>query len=242
MQYQLTDIAPPKPVLALLVLLLIWVTPAAGEEWTRLIDTNELQVDSRPYPGSSLQEVRGVIYLETSLNAVMALLKDADYNEQWVFRSGGARVVKEEGYERAYVHGVVDAPWPMQDRDTVVRFDYEQADDGDITISIVNFPDFLPVTEPYVRVPDFGGFWKLKPVGGGCVEVTYQVYGDPGGWVPVWMANYAAQTSVARTLENMPRAVKRYRDAHSDKVREVDNDGARPVGCLLRDSLAQAKP
>ena len=63
---------------------------------------------------------------------------------------------------------------------------------------------------------------ELVPQPDGWVEVTYQVRGDPGGWVPVWMANYAAVTSVIRTLENMVVAVERYRDARSPHVQELD--------------------
>tara|TARA_R110001599_G_scaffold353870_1_gene601394 strand:- start:190207 stop:190779 length:573 start_codon:yes stop_codon:yes gene_type:complete len=186
------------------------------------VDENGLLVERRAYSGSELREIRGRIRLNTSLNAVMALLKDADFNHQWVYRSVGARILQEEGYARAYVHGVIDAPWPMQDRDTVVRFDYWQEQSADITITITNVPDYLPQTGDYVRVPDFGGYWLLRPERDGWVEVTYQVFGDPGGWIPVWVANYAAVTSVTRTLQAMGAAVERYTNARSEFVREID--------------------
>ena len=195
-----------------------------AESWETVFEEGGLLVERRAYSGSALQEIRGVIRLEASLNAVMALLKDAEFNRQWVYRSGGARILEEEGFARAYVYGIVDAPWPMQDRDTVVRFDYRQEDSGEITITITNFPDFLPQAQEYVRVPDFGGYWRLRPQQHGWVEVTYQVYGDPGGWIPVWVANYAAVTSVTRTLQAIDSAVKHYTNAHSEFVREVSGD------------------
>jgi len=88
-------------------------------------------------------------------------------------------------------------------------------------ITITNTPDRMPPAEGLVRVPDFGGFWNLQPAGTGAVKVTYRVHGDPGGWVPIWIANYAAARSVIRTLENLPAAAERYRDARSDHVREL---------------------
>ncbi|MGL4564098.1 MAG: hypothetical protein ACRCVD_02285, partial [Halioglobus sp.] len=183
--------------------------------------SGDLLVQRRPYPGSALQEIRGITRIEASLNAIMALLKDAGFNQEWVYRSGGAKILQENGYAQAYVYGIVDAPWPMHDRDTVVRFDYQQqAATGIITITISNFPEFIPASPPYVRVPDFGGFWQLRPEADGWVEVTYQVYGDPGGRIPVWVANYAAVTSVTNTLRNMPEVIERYRDAHSPLVQE----------------------
>ena len=205
----------------LLLAQLFFSAAALAGDWQRVFTSATLWVDQRPYPGSALREIRGVARVAASLNALMALLKDAAFNRHWVYRSGGAKILEQNGYRQAYVYGVVDAPWPMQDRDTVVRFDYSQAPDTRvITITITNCPDFLPRDPRYVRVPDFGGHWQLRPLADGWVEVTYQVFGDPGGWIPVWVANYAAVTSVTRTLQALPEVVGRYRDAASVYVLE----------------------
>lgn len=193
------------------VLTLSLIAPAFGDDWAPVYLSDELRVERREYRGSPLEEIRGVTLLDASVRAALALLRDADFNRQWVYRSGGATILEEHGDSQAYVYGIVDAPWPMQDRDAVVRFDSQlQPETGEITITITNFPDFIPERAEYVRVPEFGGFWKLRPLDNYTVEVTYQVHGDPGGWVPVWLANIAAQTSVRRTLENMRRVVAGY--------------------------------
>jgi hypothetical protein len=190
-------------------------------DWQLVYSAESLQVQRRDYAGSNLDEIRGTVRLKASLNSIMALLKDAEFNIQWVYRSGGARVLEERGYAQAYVYGVVDAPFPISDRDTVVRFDYQQDPQTKvITVAITNVPDFLPAKDQLVRVPEIGGFWRLKPEGNGWVEVTYQVYGDPGGWLPDWLANRAALMSVQNTLRNMRSAVKHYRNARSEFVSE----------------------
>ena len=113
----------------------------------------------------------------------------------------------------------------MRDRDTVVRFDFRQQPETKvITIAITSFPEFIATKDEFVRVRDFAGYWKLRPEQDGWVEVTYQVYGDPGGWIPVWIANYAAARSVTRTLQNMRSAVKRYDRAQSEFVVEAVTD------------------
>jgi len=111
-------------------LILLLLLPIAAAGWEQVVSSDNLVVERRDYAGSALQEIRGVTRVKTSLNALMALLKDADFNRHWVYRSGGARILQENGYEQAYVYGIVDAPWPMQDRDTVVRFDYDQEFSG----------------------------------------------------------------------------------------------------------------
>ncbi len=211
---------PPRAYRLFLVLLLAPSVQAG--DWEPVYETDRLVVTRRDYHGSALKEIRGVTRLQASLNAVMALLKDAEFNHRWVYRSGGARILEENGYAQAYVYGIVDAPWPMSDRDTVVRFDFRQDPvSRDIHISITNFPGLVPPEPGLVRVPDFGGFWHLRPLPDGEVEVTYQVYGDPGGYIPVWAANHAASLSVIRTLQNMASVIDAYRHARSEFVLEA---------------------
>ena len=110
----------------------------------------------------------------------------------------------------------------MLDRDTVVRFDYQQDPiTKEIVVAITNFPNFIPHKAGFVRVPKFGGFWKLTPKQDGWVEVIYQVYGDPGGWIPVWLANRAALVSVQNTLAEMQSVVSRYEGVKSEFVDEL---------------------
>ena len=189
--------------------------------WELSYDSGDIRISERPYPGSPLREFRGERRLQARLGEVMALLRDADYNASWVYRSGGARILAAEGPQQAYVYGIVDAPWPIDDRDTIVRFDYRQDPGTDvITIDITNVPDYMPEQAGRVRVPDFGGFWQLVPLDGDEVAVIYQVRGAPGGFVPVWLANQAARLSVRKTLQNMPAAVARYRGRSDPAVRE----------------------
>ena len=191
----------------------------ADTAWRLRHSEGVLQVHSRPHAESSIEEFRGVTRVSARLSAVIALLQDADYNHHWVYRSGGATVLDRQGIATTWVYGVVDAPLPIRDRDTVVRFDLRQDPDSRvITIDILNQPDLVPPVAGLVRVPRFGGFWRLRPLAGGEVAVTYQVYGDPGGWVPAWLANYAALRSVIGTLQTMPVALQRYADAGTPGV------------------------
>ncbi len=210
-------------MLAICLIGLPALAPAQAAGWETLSAEQNLLLQRRPYHASPLDEIRGTTNIQSSLSAAVALLRDARFNEYWVYRSGGAEILQTQGYRTAYVYGVVDAPWPIQDRDAVVRFDYQQNPrNKTIVINIRNMPDFIAPKADYVRVPDFGGYWKLQPEPGGWIEVTYQVYGDPGGKLPVFLANHAAALSVKKTLLNMQSAVARYAGVRLPFVIERD--------------------
>ena len=213
----------PGGAAQLLMLVLFIAAPAMAQDWTLVYSSDNLRVLQRNYAGSALDEIKGVVRVKASLNAVMALLKDAPFNRHWVYRSGGARILKETGYAQALVYGVVDAPLPMSDRDTVVRFDYQQhPETKEITVTITNEPAFIEPQPGLVRVPDMGGYWHLQPLDDGWVQITYQIYGDPGGWIPAWLANHAAVLSVKHSLTNLIEVVERYANARSEFVAEPE--------------------
>ena len=189
----------------------LFIHPATASSWQQVVDKDNLTIYQRPYRQSPLYEIKGVTRVKSSLNALVALFRDADFNQQWVYRSGGAKILSQANQQQAYVYGVVNAPWPMQNRDAIIRFDFSQnQSDKVITITLNNFPNYIAKKHDLVRVPDFGGYWQLKPLSDGWVEITYQVHGDPGGWVPAWLANKAAQRTVGKTLENIQWAARQY--------------------------------
>ena len=72
---------------------------------------------------------------------------------------------------------------------------------------------------PAVGPGDYIGAYMVGSTGG-WVELTYQIHGDPGGWIPAWLANQAALLSVRHTLENLGAVVHRYANVRSDFVAE----------------------
>ena len=109
------------------MLVMLLATAAVGANaWKLVHETPDLRVERRDYKGSELDEIKGVLRIKASLNAVMALLKDAEFNRHWVYRSGGASILEDSGYPQAYVFGIVDAPFPMLNKLSVLSGEQEK--------------------------------------------------------------------------------------------------------------------
>ena len=59
-----------------------------------------------------------------------------------------------------------------------------------------------------VRVSKFEGFWQMRPVGEGQVEVIYQAHTEPGGSLPAWLANSFVVDVPLHTLLALRRLVE----------------------------------
>ena len=70
------------PVFAVIACLASGASIVQAGNWKTVFEQDGLLVEQRPYKDSPLMELRGQVNVRASLNAVMALLKDADYNQE----------------------------------------------------------------------------------------------------------------------------------------------------------------
>jgi hypothetical protein len=104
------------------------------------------------------------------------------------------------------------APWPVSDRDSVNRAEMlvEPAKHRVyLPFEAITFPK-LPPVKGVVRMPFMRGHWILIPVDGGkATQVEYQVFANPGGALPDWLANLASKTLPRETIAGLRRQVKK---------------------------------
>ena len=207
----------------LIPLILYPYTAHTEAAWNLALDKPNVKVYKRKVEASKFVEVKGITKIRSSLSSVVALLDDVESNREWVPNSGGARILSRPKSQETYVHGIINALWPLTDRDAVVNFLLTQDKiTSTATITMTNFPEYIPAQKSHVRVPLLKGFWRLTPQGDGMVEVVYQIHAEPGGIVPAWLVNAFAANTVYKTLINMRKAVKKekYKQAKPDYIEE----------------------
>ena len=82
-------------------------------------DKNGIKVYTRKIEGSSLKEFKGVTSIKTSLTSLVALMDDTDALTKWLHNCSAAKLVQSMNYYERITYTVINAPWPVSDRDTV---------------------------------------------------------------------------------------------------------------------------
>ncbi len=179
------------------------------EDWKRVKEGEGIQIFLSKTPESGFQTFRGVAILETSIETILTLFGDIQAHTQLLFRCTHSSLLKEISSCEYITYYVLDAPWPVMDRDSVnyIRVLDDPAS-SEVTITMKEYQGFLSAQPNRVRVSNFEGFWRLKPLNGGNVEVTLQLHVDPGGWLPAWIINRAVEVFPYKTLCNLKNMVK----------------------------------
>lgn len=217
------------PYAALLALLTVCIAqPSDAQEWILRKHDAEHGIDVYQRARSDGQlEFRGVTYVESRLSAFVALFRDVERMPQWVDRTSETRVIEQVSDTETYSHVFLDLPWPLRDRDAVMRVTLLQDPvDDSLTIAGRSAPERVPADERYVRMRSVDSHWRFTPQRDGKVLVEFEGFGDLGGkltgkgWRSV--TDSLVWTSPLRTLRNLQTVIgsAEYQAARFDFVRE----------------------
>jgi hypothetical protein len=194
----------------------------SGAAWELQRNDEQAMAYSRLDKATGLQVCRVETVMKTSLNALVAMQRDAARIPQWMDGVKSSRIVQEAD-DYYITHTLVPSPWPVKDRDSVVRSDIRQQDDGSVLIEFASVEGVVPPQKNYERVQNVKGCWCFTPLQDGKTRVEYEVMVDPGGKLPAWLVNRFALDVPYNSIKQMHKLVRdpQYQQARS-WIREVD--------------------
>lgn len=190
-------------------ILFFHVFVSAGEHWKLIKDDQDIEVYSRTNTDSLLNSAKGVVSLNTSLDDLLAVLADIKTCSQWLYQCKFAHTVKQASFVERYDYIVTDMPWPVWDRDVVVRSVFQQnRATKQVEIRFSSAPNLVPLKPGLVRVKRMQGRMLLTPQGKNTVQLVYEVSVDPAGKVPKWLVNQTAMDFPFYSLKNLRELIK----------------------------------
>ena len=190
-------------VLAVLALALgAGAAPAASTDWELARDEGGVSVYTRSQEGFEYLAFRGVVTVPYSVDEVVAVLDDIESYPGWYARCESARTVERRPDQWRIVHMKIDVPFPVTDRDAVVRVQRERQGERVVT-TIRSASDAVPEQSGYVRMARIEGSWTLEPDPAGGTRIVYEQVNDPSGSLPGWLANMMVTGQPLDTLNGL---------------------------------------
>lgn len=189
--------------------LLCSLTPQlpADPQWRLARDEQGIRIYLRTVPGSAYQAYRGEMEVAASIAAIRALHEDVSGSCRWVHACRSMRLLDYTG-DLAWTYTRIAMPWPVRDRDLVLRVRSETRPDGELIRHLQADAGRLPEQADALRVQQLQGEWRLQPLANGHTRVIYQVQTEPGGQVPAWLANSFVLDAPFNTLQALRRQLQ----------------------------------
>lgn len=202
--------------LGLMVPLFAASTPtdaASMAAWDTITREKGILVSTREEPGRQFPSFRGIGRIDASVWEIIAILEDADNHVDWMHDCNGSRVVAKVDSTHQIVYNRTDAPWPVSDRDIVLKSNFQVTKGGKeiwAKFEATRHGD-APEVDGVVRMPRLEGHYHLVALDDGHSLVEYRVNADPGGSLPDWLVTQTTKDLPLHTLLNLRQRVKSMR-------------------------------
>ena len=191
---------PSKHFLSLYFLLLLQFQVVGQEPWELFKDKEGIQVFTRANTVSSFKEFKATMRIEAGVNEFLAVLYDVEGLSDWAYNIIESKLLQRPDDMSQIYYAVAKTPWPYKDRDGIylnqIIWDKKAKL---LLVEIDMLEQDVEVSDNYVRMDGYG-YWQVKEVSAGQVEVIFQMQVDPGGSIKAWMANMFVSDSPYHTM------------------------------------------
>lgn len=178
-----TLLFPLTPVLA-------GALPGHDANWELRKESGDIRIYTTALPGSDFEAFKAVADLDVSVSQLMAVMINPESCMEWVHNCVISRAFGDGNFHDRYAYSVNDMPWPVQDRDYVIRIRTRGDDASGIVVMDLNaIPDARKDTEDYVRVEKSDTLYRFEPIGPNQTRMTWIQHTEPNGAIPSWLVN-----------------------------------------------------
>ena len=148
--------------------------------------------------------------IHAPLLEIVAVLHDPGRRPEWLPLCMEARLLREVNPLEYILYERVDAPWPVNDRDIVLRSQVKlNPADQSVRIVFQADPSFrVPPHKGVTRMQFLKGFFLLRSRGEEKTHVTYQLDAHPGGSLPDWMVEFASEDTPRENIVALREQVR----------------------------------
>ena len=185
---------------------------ARAQQWEELGTKDGVTIWQREIPGSSLVEFRGRGIVDASFKKILAVFHDDKRKTEWMNGCVDNKRLRVLGPGRNVFYNRTGSNFPLvSDRDVILESATDVwRDKRRIRIDAWSIDDpAMPPVDGVVRMPELRASWVLTVVEDGKTEVDYTVRADPGGALPAWVVNWAAESIPRKTILNLRAQVQK---------------------------------
>jgi len=202
------------------------------EEWTLRKEADHIRVYTIDQPDSSFKAFKAVAVLDTPIENLMAVMANPGSCVEWVHNCTESYAFGDGEFHDRFAYSVNDMPWPVTDRDYVLRIrTHGNQASGEIVMDLNAMPDQRAENGSRVRVDRSDTLYRFTPDGDKTRMVWIQ-HTDPNGSLPGWLVNSLLVDIPVRSMEELERIANREKYQGYELVYDKKGQltGVRPPG------------
>ena len=176
------------------------------EDWSLSIQQDGIEVYTKKVAGSRFDAFKATTMISAEYERVKEVILDYPNYPKWYQDYKKGEILERLSQDKIVVHSIIDAPFPIKDRDSVNRVSVQQTDEH-IKVTLESAPTFIPHNNKQIRMTVSSGRWTLEKVGN-QTRVTIEYHADPEIPVPSWLSKRYVVQGPAKSLSNLKKRLQ----------------------------------
>lgn len=152
---------------------------------------------------SKFRSLRAEFVLENiSIDELKTFMFTVSDYVKWQYDAIESSMLKRISADEMIYRVVIDAPWPVDNREMIVQFSTMIHDTDHANFHIKTVPSDYPKNEDLIRIPYSQARWDIVRVDH-SLKVTYSMNIDPGGYVPPFLINMAMADGPYKSFKSL---------------------------------------
>lgn len=157
---------------------------------------------------SKFRSLRAEFVIENkSIEELKVFMFTVSYYLKWQYDAIEASMLKRESVDEMIYRVVIDAPWPVDNREMIVQFSASIHDADHANFYINTIASDFPKNEDLVRIPYSQAQWDIVRKNN-SLHVTYSLNIDPGGSVPAFLINMAMAEGPYKSFKSLKHLIE----------------------------------
>ena len=168
------------------------------------MNKNNIKVWTYQDTGQTVLSYKGETTYDVPIERAVALVLDVQNTPKWVPNVARAEVLSRDDQKGEFtLYMVLDFPFPLKDRDMVVKGKISKDVNGNISIKNKAIASGKAVNSNYIRLKNYEGDWIFQKLAANKTKVTTTGFADPEGSIPQSVTNLLVEQQPYQMLQKM---------------------------------------
>lgn len=180
----------------------IYAQESKGNKWLLAKEEDGIEVYTRKVEGYQIKEIKVETVVDIPIEYLYQVLIDFDRHEDWMVNFGKSELLSSNDSSTFIYYVEIDAPWPVMDRDLVIKGALEFMSDSLVIISTNKVEGYKKERNKFIRIPMMKGQWQFLKLSDNRTKIINRAHGDPGGMIPGWIVNIKLVADPIKSIKN----------------------------------------
>lgn len=172
-------------------------------------DQDSIKVYTCHTDTSRFKSIVTELTIKTTLDQLKRFILDIPNYTQWQYNTVEATVIRKVSESELIYRTVIEAPWPVMNRDMVVHIRTKYTPNNELIITTESENGIVPEKKGFVRVPSSYAKWTVKMKKKNQLQIKYTMQIDPGGSVPAWLVNWVCAEAPYQSFKKLKELIEK---------------------------------